>query len=98
MFQTGEVQKAANAAFTVLQQQPNNEVMRENFKYYTTMEGVDTASIVSLEPQVRDGGQCSAPVIASVLRRYCLLSAGRTGGCSRCSWRGMQALPQSGRG
>ena len=50
--QTGEVQKAANAVFTVLLQQPNNEIMRENFKYYTTMEGVDTGSIVSLEPQV----------------------------------------------
>ncbi|KAF0305480.1 Cartilage-associated protein [Amphibalanus amphitrite] len=50
-YKTGEIQKAANAAFTVLLQQPNNEVMRENFKYYTTMEEVNNADIVSLEPQ-----------------------------------------------
>ncbi|XP_037092514.1 prolyl 3-hydroxylase 2-like [Pollicipes pollicipes] len=50
-YKTGEVQKAADAVFTVLQHSPNSEIMRENFKYYTTMDEVDNANIVSMERQ-----------------------------------------------
>ncbi|XP_076061271.1 prolyl 3-hydroxylase 1-like [Oratosquilla oratoria] len=50
-FQLGELQKAANAATTVLAAQPDHEVMKTNLEFYLADKGVVEGDIVDLEQQ-----------------------------------------------
>ena len=50
-FQIGELQKAANAAYTNHIYNMDNNIMLENLKYYKGLPGVDHSKIVDVEEQ-----------------------------------------------
>jgi len=51
-FQTGEHQKAANAAFTNLVYNADHETMRDNLKFYMALPEVDENNVENLESPV----------------------------------------------
>ena len=51
-YQTGDVQNAANAAFTNLVYNSDHEAMRENLKFYLALPEVDENSVKNLESPV----------------------------------------------
>ena len=51
-FQMGYLQDAANAAFTVLQKQPDHKIMLENLKYYMKSADIQEDDLQDLEAKV----------------------------------------------
>ena len=52
--QVKQPQKAANAAYTHLIYNPDDEVMRDNMHYYLSENAIDRDKLVNLEQEVRE--------------------------------------------
>jgi hypothetical protein len=63
------LQKAASAVFTFLVTNPDNEVMRENLKFYSNLPEVDMYQVVNLEARVR---QRAGYPLKIMTRVYCI--------------------------
>ncbi|KAK3914415.1 Prolyl 3-hydroxylase 1 [Frankliniella fusca] len=50
-YQTKQTQKAASAVFTILSHDPENEIMRHNFKYYLEKPEIDANNLVNYEAE-----------------------------------------------